>query len=505
MSLLTTAGGGANGASEFVVTNSARFDRASADRLYFDQGSGDDTTARRKWTFSTWIKRSQMVNSSNHQYFFGVGNSTLIGFRKDDSGEANDLYFQVGTGSSAQAVMTNAKFRDPAAWMHIHAIFDSTQGTAANRLQLRINGNLVDDSYGDYSTDQRSSITQNDEDDFVGNNGERINIAYSANGTSSFFDGYMSETHLLIGTSKAYTEFAETDDDTGEWVPKQTSFATSDYGSNGFKLEYKQTGTSANASGIGADTSGNGNHFTVQNLNAQNVTTDTPDNNFCTINTIYKDNGNNLVTADFSQGATKMVSTQDGWKFGRGTFLLDAGKWYVEVKATEAGAGENGRFGLQPSEGGEALGNTDDNDTFEGFGVDFSGSNTNLDKLDTGSATTLFSNFSSGSIAMLALDLDNDKVWVGSNGTWNNGSASQSTTLDPSNHDFTLPTVLHGWVFGLGMTKNSSNNIEFEYNWGQPSFSISSAESDAEGHGTFEYAVPSGFFSCCTKNLAEYG
>ena len=33
-----------------------------------------------------------------------------------------------------------------------------------------------------------------------------------------------------------------------------------------------------------------------------------------------------------------------------------------------------------------------------------------------------------------------------------------------SNHDFTLLTVLHGWVFGLGMTKNSSNNIEFEYN-----------------------------------------
>ena len=131
MSLLTTAGGGANGASEFVVTNSARFDRASADRLYFDQGSGDDATARRKWTFSTWIKRSQMVNSSNHQYFFGVGDYTLLGFRRDDSGEANDLYFQVGTGSSAQGVHCNAKFRDPAAWMHIHAIFDSTQGTAA--------------------------------------------------------------------------------------------------------------------------------------------------------------------------------------------------------------------------------------------------------------------------------------------------------------------------------------------------------------------------------------
>ena len=37
---------------------------------------------------------------------------------------------------------------------------------------------------------------------------------------------------------------------------------------NGFFLEFKQTGTSANASGIGADTSGNDNHFAVGNLGA---------------------------------------------------------------------------------------------------------------------------------------------------------------------------------------------------------------------------------------------
>ena len=488
--------------STFEVSNSIRFDRASGDRLYFDQGSGDDTTARRKWTFSTWIKRSQMVNTNRHQYFFGVGDYTLIGFRYG-GGEADDLYVQVGTDSSAQGVMTNSKFRDPAAWYHIYVAFDSTQGTAANRLKVYVNGNLVDSDYGDYSMDQRSSITQNEADDFVGNNGQRINIGYSANGTSSFYDGYMAETHLLIGTTKAQTDFAETNDN-GVWVPKKTSFATSDYGTNGFKLEYKQTGTSANSSGMGADTSGNDNHFSVTNCNAQNVTTDTPSNSFCTINTVYADDGNNLVTADFSEGATTMLSTNDGWKFGRGTFLLEAGKWYVEVKCTEQGAGENGRFGLQPAEGGEFLGNTDDNDTFEGFTASFPSSDTKLTKLDTGSDTVIFTDFSSGSIAMLAIDLDNDKMWVGRNGTWYNDN-NASTTLDSSNHDFALPSVVEGWVFGLGMTRNSSNNIKFEYNWGQPAFSISSSNSDANGHGNFEYEVPSGFFACCTKNLAEHG
>jgi len=28
---------------------------------------------------------------------------------------------------------------------------------------------------------------------------------------------------------------------------------------------------------------------------------------------------------------------------------------------------------------------------------------------------------------------------------------------------------------------------------------------DANGHGNFEYAVPSGYYALCTKNLAESG
>ena len=34
---------------------------------------------------------------------------------------------------------------------------------------------------------------------------------------------------------------------------------------------------------------------------------------------------------------------------------------------------------------------------------------------------------------------------------------------------------------------------------------ISSAASDADGYGTFEYAPPSGYYAICTKNLEEYG
>jgi len=265
------------------------------------------------------------------------------------------------------------------------------------------------------------------------------------------------------------------------------------------------TDSSGVVGGIGNDSSGNNNDLASTSINTQvDQTTDTPTNSFCTINSVYADDGNNLVQADFSDGGTKMLSTVDGWKFGRGTFLLEAGKWYVEVKATETGNGQNGRFGLQPSQGGEALGNTDDNDTFEGFNVGLDSSNTNLEKLDTGSGSTIFSDFTSGSIAMLAIDLDNNKMWIGRNGTWYNNN-NASTTLSADNHDIALPTVTLGWVFGLGIPRNGSDNIEFRYNWGQPSFAIASGNSDANGYGNFEFPVPSGFLSCCTKNLAEQG
>ena len=42
-------------------------------------------------------------------------------------------------------------------------------------------------------------------------------------------------------------------------------------------------------------------------------------------------------------------------------------------------------------------------------------------------------------------------------------------------------------------------------NFGNPPFTISSGNSDANDYGNFEYAVPSGYYALNTKNLAEYG
>ena len=40
---------------------------------------------------------------------------------------------------------------------------------------------------------------------------------------------------------------------------------------------------------------------------------------------------------------------------------------------------------------------------------------------------------------------------------------------------------------------------------GSPQSITNGGNSDANGYGNFEYAVPSGHYALCTKNLAEYG
>ena len=55
------------------------------------------------------------------------------------------------------------------------------------------------------------------------------------------------------------------------------------------------------------------------------------------------------------------------------------------------------------------------------------------------------------------------------------------------------------------MTTNNPNQTHKANFGGYTAYTISSAASDADGYGKFEYAPPSGFYALCTKNLAEYG
>ena len=97
----------------------------------------------------------------------------------------------------------------------------------------------------------------------------------------------------------------------------------------------------------------------------------------------------------------------------------------------------------------------------------------------------------------MALDLDNGKMFIARNGTYlESGDPANGTNPFIQTSDG-LPSE---GVFG-GHIYNGS----MELNFGNPSFTISSGNSDGNGYGNFEYAVPSGYYALNTSNLNTYG
>ena len=105
---------------------------------------------------------------------------------------------------------------------------------------------------------------------------------------------------------------------------------------------------------------------------------------------------------------------------------------------------------------------------------------------------------------MVAFDADNGTLWFGVNGTWSN-SATQTEIENgtTSNSAFSSIDMSSIW---LPLSKGgTSSNSNIQANFGNPIYSISSGNSDANGHGNFEYTVPSGYYALNTSNLNTYG
>ena len=101
---------------------------------------------------------------------------------------------------------------------------------------------------------------------------------------------------------------------------------------------------------------------------------------------------------------------------------------------------------------------------------------------------------SAGDIIMIGLDMDNSKdlFWY----KWNLGCIRIQEV-----HLYMLILMVNLYYLLLQFIK-VTNKINFG---GYASYTISSAASDADGYGTFEYAPPSGYYALCTKNLEEFG
>ena len=446
----------------YEVANSVRLNQGDHAHFSKTPSTSNGTT----FTYSFWVKRGRVDINSFMLRMIASDNSE-VDLLFEPSGNIRIQDYEGVSGANKWKYVTNRLFRDTSAWMHILYVVDTNNGTASDRVQLYING--VRETSFSTATNPSSGATS------ALAKGEARGIGGQVGGSSNSFDGYMAEVVYVDGTAKSTTDFGEFDEDTGIWKPIDVSGMS--LGSNGWYLDFEDS------SSLGNDASGS-NNWTSNNLTSTDQTTDTCTNNFATFNPLL-----NNWTA-ISEGNLKVTNTSQAYRDVFSTVALTSGKWYVECRIDTEIGGTYPIFGIADASqysypaqvnllGRSSLG--------WGFQTDGNYYNNNA---DAGNWSTL----DNGDIIGFYLDLDSSQNTLK---VYKNGSSELSLNIsDP----------VDGYYFGCSTYQEDS--VSGSINFGNPSFSISSGNSDANGYGNFEYSPTlSGvnYYAICTKNLAEYG
>ena len=469
----------------YNVANSCRFDGATNSDECLIKTFGT-ATSRKKFTYSVWVKLSGRGQGNNNALLVAGTSGQDEGTIKISPDVIDWSEYSASSASVTARLTTTQVFRDYSAWSHLVFVWDSGNATAGNRMRIYHNGSEITS----FSTDTNPSEDQ----DAQVNNNVVHNIGRQSWNNSGEWNGYMAEACFIDGQALDPTSFGEFDSATGIWKPIDVSGLT--FGNNGFYLEFKQSGTGTNALGIGADTSGNTNHFAVNNLTAVSQSTDTCTNNYATLNSL----DNYYTPHTLTEGLLKQTTdSTSGYAPNLSTVALTQGKWYFEVKYVSRSSSDNyNLIGIKSTQ----ITNTNylgQNQHDYGYYSDSGTYYTN------NAAVTYGDSYDQGDIIGCYLDLDNNKLYFAKNGTVQNSGTGISIT-DPAS------TPLGYYFFAVG-DYGQSLTIVNEINFGSPVNTISSGNADPNGYGNFEYDPSSGtfdgasksFYALNTKNLAEYG
>jgi hypothetical protein len=217
------------------------------------------------------------------------------------------------------------------------------------------------------------------------------------------------------------------------------------------------------------DVSGQGNHWTPNNLDYRDSLPDSPANNFAVLNPLHRNSVVINAYASLKEGNLNAFNTTDNVE-AAGTLGVFSGKWYYEGRKVQS------------------------DDTSEGFGFHTNGQ----EAIYRGSAFFRFngsqssygSTWDDGDVIGVALDLDNTSITFYKNGV------SQGVAKSD------LPAGTY-----LPFLYNRGANCSMTANFGQDSTFAGARPAggnvDDNGIGDFAYAPPAGYLALCTENLPE--
>jgi hypothetical protein len=393
----------------------------------------------------------------------GVNDATFAAIYFGANGIADTLGFQ---GYSSVYRATTAVYRDPAAWYHIVVAVDTTQATAANRVLMYVNGDQI--------TSFATSVNPSPQ-----------SVALPINSTSDhqigrdltnggYFDGEMAEVNFVDGQALAPTAFGATGANS-QWLPK--AYAGT-YGTNGFYLPFTNT---ASTSTLVADSSGNANNWTPNNISltagsTYDSLTDVPTltsttvANYPVLNPL--DSANPALSINGNLSWVNAAASHLGI---RGSIAIPAsGAFYMEaIEGSITTINSVVAFGLGTST--------------VPLNASFSGA-ANIYHLWSGGyiyagATIITSSlgfFNAGDVLQIAVDATNTKMWVGKNNVWYNNTGG--TTGNPSTG--ANPTFTTSMVGLFPIAEAYANSLAFNF-----------------GQQPFTYTPPSGFLPLNTFNI----
>jgi hypothetical protein len=233
---------------------------------------------------------------------------------------------------------------------------------------------------------------------------------------------------------------------------------------------------------LGADSSGNGNNWTPNNLAATDQVLDSPSNNFTTLNPLMT-TGTNYT---YSEGNLKYstVSFRNGCTTN--SIAMTSGKWYWEIVMTTNGSTAATHLGVVGMGAGI--------DHKDSYNPRFTYQPGTGNWYQTGSNSSIASS-AVGDIIGFALDVDLNQLSI-----YKNNSSILSGHSLPTNTD-------GGWLMQL-LGEGLGNIMAGVVNFGQDSSfagnKTAQNNTDDNGIGDFYYAPPSGgYLALCTSNLPD--
>ena len=319
---------------DYQIEKSVRLPRE--DDSWFTRELDQDGN-RCTWTWAAWVKK-HATKASEYEYIWGYNNPNGQHgeqIRFQDTGEIWWYQYDNDGSNYSYRLATNAKYRDPTAWLHIVAAFDSTNAKASERMKLYVNGvRITSFAHNDNPARnlQSSAINRTGYQQALGRIGHSGSGIYNANCS-------LADVQFIEGLQLSADAFGSFDS-TGAWNPKAFAVPTPNTGAtySGGTV----TGSNTNSGGGPAqafDGSLSSAHWRTNNSEAQKLAFASAITVSSSINFYCKGDGNQPFSywmdgTEYTVDPTaELGANTEGWvqRIGAGSFEA------VEVSSNSGG------------------------------------------------------------------------------------------------------------------------------------------------------------------------